>query len=165
MFAVLATVVLLAVLWALSWVILPRDEGLKAVWRIWIAQVIVATALIFLADKIGLRNPAGYMLGICFGVGLVGAFVVHRRHPAAWLMRAALGCATAIISFVAMILLIILALYLKCGACEPEYNSSASDYFILVPAAPLLLVASIILGAVVGHRMKLPAKIQNGSLS
>jgi hypothetical protein len=164
-FAVLATVVLLAVMWAPSWVVLPRDEGLEAVWRIWIAQVMVATALAFLADKIGLLNPAGYMLGICFGVGLVGAFVLHRRHPAAWLMKVALGCATAIVSFVAMILLIILALYLKCGACEPEYNSSASDYFILVPAAPLFLVASIILGAVVGHRMKLPAKIQNGSLS
>lgn len=165
MFAVLATVVLLAVLWAPSWVVLPRNEGLKAVWRIWIAQVIIATALIFLADTIGLLNPAGYMLGICFGTGLVGAFVVHRRHPAAWLMRVALGCATAIISFVAMILLIILPLYLKCGACEPEYNSSASDYIILVPAAPLFLVASIILGAVVGHRAKLPAEIQDGSLS
>ena len=174
MFAVLATVVLpvlLAVMWAPSWVVLPRDEGLEAVWRIWIAQVIVATALIFLAGKIGLLNPAGlvnragYVLGICFGVGLVGAFVLHRRHPAAWLMKVAVGCATAIISFVAMILLIMMALYLKCGACEPEYNSSPSDYIILVAAAPLFLVASISFGAVVGHRMKLPAKIQNGSLS
>ena len=165
MFAVLVTVLLLAVLWAPSWVVLPRDEGLKAVWRIWIAQVIVAAALIFLADKIGLLNPAGYMLVICFGVGLVGAFVLHRRHPAAWLMRVAIGCATAIISFIAMILLIILALYLKCGVCEPEYNSSASDYYILVLAAPLFLLASIILGAVIGHRMKLPAKIQPGHLS
>jgi hypothetical protein len=162
LFAVLTTVVLLAVLWAPSWALLPRDQGLKAVWRIWILQVVVATVLIFLANRMGLLNPAGFMLGICFGVGLVGAFVVHRRHPAAWLMRVALGCATAIISFVAMILLSILALYLKCGACEPEYNSSASDYFILVPAAPLFLIASIILGAVVGHRMKPPAKIQNG---
>jgi hypothetical protein len=147
MFVVLVTAVLLAVLWAPSWVVLPRDEGLKAVWRIWIAQVIV-----------------GYMLGICFGVGLVGAFVLHRRHRAAWLMRVAIGCATAIISFVAISLLIILALYLKCGACEPEYNSSASDYYILVLAEPLFLVASIILGAVIGHRMKLSAKIQNGPL-
>ena len=54
----LATIVLLAVIWAPSWVILPRDEGLEAAWRIWIAQVIVASALIFLADKIGLLNPA-----------------------------------------------------------------------------------------------------------
>lgn len=164
MFVVLVTAVLLAVLWAPSWVVLPRDEGLKAVWRIWIAQVIVAITLIFLADKIGLLNPAGYMLGICFGVGLVGAFVLNRRHRAAWLMRVAIGCATAIISFVAMSLLIILALYLKCGACEPEYNSSASDYYILFLAEPLFLVASIILGAVIGHRMKPSAKIQNGPL-
>ena len=47
-------------------------------WRIWIAQVIVAAALIFLADSAGLLNPAGYMLGICFVVGLAGALVLHR---------------------------------------------------------------------------------------
>ena len=69
-----------------------------------------------------------------------------------WLMRVAVGCATTIMSFLAMVLLFILALYLACGDCEPEYNSSASSYFILVPAAPLFLLASIILGAVVGCR-------------
>lgn len=81
-----------------------------------------------------------------------------------WLMRVAIGCATTIMSFVAMVLLFMLTLYLKCGACEPEYNSSASDYYILVLAAPLFLLASIIVGAVVGYRMKPNAKIQNGPL-
>jgi fumarate reductase subunit D len=82
----------------------------------------------------------------------------------AWLMRVAIGCATTIMSFVAMILLFILTLYLACGACEPDYNSSASSYFILVLAAPLFLLASIILGVVVGYRVKPHAKIQNGPL-
>ena len=77
-----------------------------------------------------------------------------------WLMRVAVGCATTIMSFLAMVLLFILALYLACGDCEPEYNSSASSYFILVPAAPLFLLASIILGAVVGCRMKPAHKIE-----
>jgi hypothetical protein len=80
MFAVFVIVVLLAVLWTPSWIVLRRGEGLRAVWRIWIVQVIVATALIFLADRIGLLNPAGYMLGICFLVGLVGAFFLHRAQ-------------------------------------------------------------------------------------
>lgn len=78
MFAVLVIMVLLAVLWTPSWIALSHGARLRRVWRIWIAQVIVATALIFLADRIGLLNPAGYMLGICFMVGLAGAFVVHR---------------------------------------------------------------------------------------
>jgi hypothetical protein len=78
MFAVLVIVVLLAVLWTPSWIVLPRGEGLRRVWRIWIAQVNVAAALIFLADSAGLLNPAGYMLGICFVVGLAGALVLHR---------------------------------------------------------------------------------------
>ena len=71
-----------------------------------------------------------------------------------WLMRVAIGCATTIMSFVAMTMLLIFTLYLACGACEPDYNSSASAYFLLVPAVPLFLLASIILGAVVGYRMK-----------
>jgi len=74
-----------------------------------------------------------------------------------WLMRVAIGCATTIMSFLAMVLLFVLALYLECGACEPEYNSSGSSYFGLVLAAPLFVLASIVLGAVVGYRMK-PAK-------
>ena len=83
MFALVAIAVLLALLWAPSWIVLRRNravfgDGLRAVWRIWIAQVIAAIALIFLADRAGLLNPAGYTLGICFLVGLVGAFVLHR---------------------------------------------------------------------------------------
>ena len=81
MFAVLIIMVLLAVLWTPPWIMLPRGEGLRAMWRIWIAQVIIAAALIFLADRIGLLNPVGYMLGICFLVGLGGAFVLHRTKP------------------------------------------------------------------------------------
>jgi hypothetical protein len=45
-----------------------------------------------------------------------------------WLMRVAIGCATTITSLLAMVLLFMLTLYLECGACEPEYNSSASSY-------------------------------------
>ncbi|MEY9884798.1 hypothetical protein [Bradyrhizobium sp. USDA 329] len=83
MFAVFVITVLLAVLWTPSWIVLHRNrvvfgEGWRAVWRIWIAQVFIATALIFLTDSAGLLNPAGYTLGICFLVGLVGAFVLHR---------------------------------------------------------------------------------------
>jgi hypothetical protein len=81
-----------------------------------------------------------------------------------WLTRITIGCATTIISFVAMILLFILTLYLECGACEPEYNSPASDYFLLIGFAPIFLLASIILGTVVGYLVKLRAKIQNGPL-
>jgi hypothetical protein len=79
-----------------------------------------------------------------------------------WFMRVAIGCATTIMSLLAMVLLFILTLYLVCGDCEPEYNSSASSYFILVPAAPLFLLASIFLGAVVGYRMKPAQKIELG---
>ena len=79
-----------------------------------------------------------------------------------WLMRVAIGCATTITSLLAMVLLFMLTLYLECGACEPEYNSSASSYFILVLAAPLFLLASIILGAVVGFRMKPAHKVELG---
>jgi len=83
MFALVVIAVLLAVLWVPSWIVLRRNravfgEGLRAVWRIWIAQVIAAIALIFLADRAGLLNPAGDTLGICLLVGLVGAFVLHR---------------------------------------------------------------------------------------
>lgn len=80
----------------------------------------------------------------------------------AWLMRVAIGCASTIMSFLAMVLLFIVTLYLECGACEPEYTSSASSYYILVLAAPLFLLASIILGAVVGSRMKPAHKIESG---
>jgi hypothetical protein len=79
-----------------------------------------------------------------------------------WLMRIAIGCATTITSLLAMVLLFMLTLYLECGACEPEYNSSASSYFILVLAAPLFFLASIILGAVAGYRMKPAHKIELG---
>ena len=78
-----------------------------------------------------------------------------------WLVRVAIGCATTIMSFVAMVLLFMLTLYLKCGACEPDYNSSASDYILLAPAAPLFLLVGIILGAVVGYRIKLSPRGQS----
>jgi hypothetical protein len=83
MFALFVIVVLVAVLWAPSWIVLRRNRAafggrLRAVWRIWIAQVVAAIAMIYLADRAGLLNPAGYTLGICFLLGMTGAFVLHR---------------------------------------------------------------------------------------
>ena len=85
MFAVVAIIVLPIVLLAPSWVVLlllnrvTLGQAVRAGWRVWIAQVIASIALIFLADKSGLLNPAGYTLGICVLVGFAGAFFL-RRH-------------------------------------------------------------------------------------
>ena len=81
-----------------------------------------------------------------------------------WLIRVAIGCGTMIAVFVAMVALAILALYLACGACEPAYNSSASDYWLLVGASPLFLLASGILGIVVAKKSIAPGQNQNRPL-
>ena len=43
-----------------------------------LAELVVAASLSFLADRVGLLNPAGYVLAILFIVGMFGAFTVHR---------------------------------------------------------------------------------------
>ena len=72
-----------------------------------------------------------------------------------WLMRVAVGCGTTVLSFAAMVLLATLAVYFSYGTLGTDYNSSPDSLFLVVLASPLFLLASIILGIVVGHRMKL----------
>lgn len=80
MFAVFAIVVLLIVLFGPSWVVLfllnrlTLGQAIRTAWRVWVSQVLASIAFIFLADKSGLLNPAGYTLGICILVGCAGAF-------------------------------------------------------------------------------------------
>jgi hypothetical protein len=84
MFAAVAILVLLIVLLAPSWIVLflfnrmTFGQAVRAASPVWAAQVIVSIALIFLADKSGLLNPAGYVLGICVLVGFAGAFFLRR---------------------------------------------------------------------------------------
>ncbi|MBR0710129.1 hypothetical protein [Bradyrhizobium liaoningense] len=84
MFAAVAIIVLLVVLLAPSWGILYFNrmtfgQAVEAAWRVWIAQVTASITLIFLADRLGLLNPAGYTLGICLTVGLAGALFLRLR--------------------------------------------------------------------------------------
>ena len=88
MFTAVVIIVPLIVLLAPSCLVLLLNrvalgEAVRAAWRVWFAQVIASIALVFLADKVGLLNPAGYILGICLLVGLAGAFVLRRIAPAA----------------------------------------------------------------------------------
>jgi hypothetical protein len=73
-----------------------------------------------------------------------------------WLTRLAIGCGTTIVSFIAMVLLATLAVYLSYGTLGTDYNSSPPSSILVVIASPLFLLTSVILGAVVGYRMKLP---------
>ena len=41
------------------------------------AELVIAASLSFIADRVGLLNPAGYVLAISFVVGMVGAFTIH----------------------------------------------------------------------------------------
>jgi uncharacterized YccA/Bax inhibitor family protein len=54
-----------------------RREGDVAALRplrfVWLAQLVLAGVLIFIADELGLRNPVGGVLAIIFGVSLLGA--------------------------------------------------------------------------------------------
>jgi hypothetical protein len=47
--------------------------ALRPLRYVWLAQLALASALIFAADGIGLRNPLGYTLAIIFAVSLGGA--------------------------------------------------------------------------------------------
>ena len=40
---------------------------------VWMAQVALASGLVFAADSLGLANPMGWMVAIVFAVSLVGA--------------------------------------------------------------------------------------------
>jgi hypothetical protein len=59
-----------------------------------------------------------------------------------------------------MVLLATLAVYLAYGTLGTDYNSSPPSSFLVVLASPLFLLASLILGVVVGYRMKL-AKLES----
>ena len=86
MFAVVVVSVLLVVLLAPSCGVLiflnrfTFDQSVRAAWHIWVTQVVVSIALIFLADRLGLLNPLGYMLGICVLVGFAGALFLWLKN-------------------------------------------------------------------------------------
>jgi hypothetical protein len=54
--------------------------ALRPLRYVWLAQICLAAVLAFMADGAGLGNPVGVMLGILFGVSLLGA-------AAFWLWR------------------------------------------------------------------------------
>ena len=47
--------------------------ALRPLRYVWLAQLALASVLIFVADGIGLRNPLGVMLAVIFAVSLGGA--------------------------------------------------------------------------------------------
>ena len=49
--------------------------ALRALPRLWLAQFIVAAALVFAADAVGLRNPAGCIVAAVLGSGIGGALL------------------------------------------------------------------------------------------
>jgi hypothetical protein len=84
MFAVVVIAMLLVLL-APSWIALllfrsaTPGQAVRRGWRVWVVQVIAAAMLIYLANAIGLLNPAGYTLGICASIGMVGALFLCCR--------------------------------------------------------------------------------------
>ena len=85
MFAAIPIIVMLIVLWAPSWVVLFRlkrftlAQAILTAWPVWVAQVIIALALIILADREGMLNPALYIFVTCAFVGFAGAVFLRRR--------------------------------------------------------------------------------------
>jgi hypothetical protein len=49
--------------------------ALRPLRAVWLAQLVLAAALVFVADEIGLHNPIGYVLAIVLAVSLLGAAV------------------------------------------------------------------------------------------
>ena len=49
--------------------------ALRPLRYVWLAQLALASVLIFVADGIGLRNPLGIVLAVIFAVSLGGAAV------------------------------------------------------------------------------------------
>lgn len=86
MFAVVLIAVLLIVLLSPSWIVLfafnrmSFSQAVQTAWPIWSAQIVACVALIFLADKAGLLNPAGYSIGICVLVGCAGAVFLRKSN-------------------------------------------------------------------------------------
>jgi hypothetical protein len=82
MFIAILLTMLIGILWLPSWMALhvvrrlPARRVLRKAWPVWLVQVYLATALIFLADAINLTNPAGYMLAICCSLGVLGALIL-----------------------------------------------------------------------------------------
>ena len=65
-----------------------------------------------------------------------------------YLTRFAVGLGATLISFVALVLLATLAVYLAYGTLDTDYNSSPPSIIIVFFFSPLLLLVSIILGGV-----------------
>jgi hypothetical protein len=49
--------------------------ALRPLRLVWLAQLVLAAVLIFIADGLGLRNPLGWVVAIVLGVSLAGAAV------------------------------------------------------------------------------------------
>lgn len=75
----------LAALWLPSMVALAAAgqrslaQAVRGLWPLWAIQAVAAAALIYLADALGLANPAGYTLAICMAIGCAGALAVGWR--------------------------------------------------------------------------------------
>jgi hypothetical protein len=84
MFIAIFFAVLLSALWLPSWIALYFVRGFSArlvirkAWPIWLLQLVLAATLIFMADAIGLRNPAGFTLAICLVLGGLGTWTLLR---------------------------------------------------------------------------------------
>jgi hypothetical protein len=52
-----------------------RGDGgaLRPIRAVWLVQVVVAGGLVFAADRMEMRNPAGWVAAVIAGVGLGGA--------------------------------------------------------------------------------------------
>jgi hypothetical protein len=87
-FKIIVLSVLASILWLpalLSILVLKYRFGSKIsnfLWLVLPSQLLATVALVFLAQFIGLLNPAGYILGITFLVSIVGAIVVLKQRSA-----------------------------------------------------------------------------------
>jgi hypothetical protein len=85
-FAAFVVGFLLGVLWFPSLLVALRLKRLSApnpfqhLFITWVLQVFVAASGIFLADYVGLHNPAGYVLAITSVTGFLGACFLWRRQ-------------------------------------------------------------------------------------
>lgn len=85
MFAAIFGSVWLAALWLPSLVVMvfagrrSFAQAIRGLWPLWAIQAVAAAALIYLADAMGLANPAGYTLAICVATGCAGALAVVWR--------------------------------------------------------------------------------------
>lgn len=88
-FTIIVLSVLVSILWlptVLSALILKRRFGTEVshlLWRVLPSQLIIVVGLAFLAQYIGLVNPAGYVFGITVLASFAGAIVVILGHRSA----------------------------------------------------------------------------------